>query len=697
MKKRILLTLLLAMATALLLALAVGATTIYKDAEGKVLFSYEMNENNIITAYEGAFPKTDAQGNALTWYVTATATEGGNTVKTVSSVLTMDSEYSSLTNGEYKYTKSTVNTKNIVSVYFPQNSGITKLTLANDGYKNNISYDPFGTEILFVYLPNTLKTLPDRIVQGSKALVCEMPSDMPITTISRVSFYQAKCLREVNIPSTVTEICGTSANDGTAFYMCESLERVTFGENSQLEKIGTMAFYKNYKLSEARLPDSVKTVEGWAFYQAALVVSPFGEGSRCEKIGGRAFSEIATLKTFIVPATLKTVDILGSNDYGPLALSTVESVTFGTAAPITELSMGFFAKAVIGKIVLPEGPTNIPARYFMGATLTDVTFPSTVETASERVFQSTKIEIIRFGANFKHFINSSTDHHSFTNVTSGVKEVYLPASFYAEVPDTQYQTSYAFAFGSSGDIKFFYTGTEAELAKAIENFNTTLKVGDQNWKFRGATIKSYAEYVADPDSFASGNYIFWGYDACDAFCVPFYDESTKPQSTIVYENYLESGSKTSLCPLCGGYKAGAPMAPLFTSLGYSVYTGTNGGVAVGFVINKSAIEEYISYTGKSLEFGVFAASESRLGGDDAVFANGEFNSCVIGAAIDGTSISVFEIKVFGFTTDAQKNASLILGGYVITTDGESKAVSYLQPTKPTGGKYSAFTFNQLCA
>ena len=697
MKKKALI-IFLTVAFVLLLAIGVSASTIYKDAEGNTLFSYEMDANSIITSYEGEFPKVDADGNALTWYVTATATEGGNTVKTVNSILTVGSEYSSLTNGEYKYTKSTVNTKNVVAVYFPSNAGITKLTLNDGGYKNKISYDPTGTEILFVYLPNTLTTLPERIVQGSKALVCEMPSDMPITTISRVSFYQAKCLREVNIPSTVTEICGTSANDGTAFYMCESLERVTFGENSQLETIGTMAFYQNYKLYDVRLPDSVKTVSAWAFYKTALVESPFGEGSRCEKLGGRCFSDISTLKTFIVPATLKTVDILGSNDHGPLALSTVESVTFGTAAPITELSMGFFSKTVIGKIVLPEGPTNIPARYFMGATLTEVIFPSTVVTAGERVFQSTKIEIIRFGANFKHFINSATDHHSFTNVTSGVKEVYLPASFYAEVPDTQYQTSYAFAFGSSGDIKFFYTGTAEQLAKAIENFNTTIAAGTSNWKFRGATIKSYAEYVADPESFASGNYIFWGYDPCAAFCTPFYTEDTVRESTIVYESYLMGGVKTTLCPLCGGYSDGEETPALFGCLGYSAPQYGVGGITLCYTINKDAIREYELATGKSITYGIFAASYEKLGENEAVNADGTFADCAIGTEIDGSITNVFEIKIIGFVTEAQMSAKLVLSAYVIAAKGEEKAVSYMQPSPQADGtRYSYITYNDVNA
>lgn len=697
MKKKSLIALLI-IAFVLLLAVGVSASTIYKDTEGNTLFSFEANANNIITSYEGEFPKVDAQGNALTWYVTSTVTEGANTVKTVASVLTLDENYITLNDGTFSYKTNTVTNKNTVSVNFPSDSGITTLNLSGGGYKRNSGWDPQGTEILFLYLPNTLTTLPERIVQGSKVLVCEMPSDMPIAEISYVAFYEAKCLREVNIPSSVTIIHGVDQKMGTAFYACSSLERVTFGKNSLLETIGNRVFYQNTSLKYVRLPDSVKKIGEHAFSCTALVESPFSESSRCEEIGGRAFGEISTLKTFIVPATLKKADIFGSNDYGPLALSTVELVTFGNSAPITELLPSFFGKAIIGKIVLPKGPTNIPAWYFTGATLTDVTFSSTIETASERVFQGAKVETIRFGASFKHFVNSKVDNHSFTNVTANVKEVYLPASFYAEKPDTDYQTSYAFAFGSSGDIKFFYTGTEAELAIAIDNFNTTIAVGTNNWKFRGATIKSYAEYVKDPESFASGNYIFWGYDPCAAFCTPFYEEDTVRESTIVYESYLEVGLKTTVCPLCGGNDGGELTPALFNCLGYSASQYGVGGISVGYVINKDAIAEYEKATGKTVSYGVFAASYDRLGENEAVSANGTFASYVIGTQIDGSIVNVFEIKIIGFTTEAQKSAKLVLGAYLIATKGEERAVSYMQPyASQNGGRYSYTTYNDISA
>lgn len=696
-KKLLLISLILALAA--LFALGISASTVYKDESGNVMFSYEVDEKNIISEYTGEFPKTDSAGNHLTWYVTATSSENGNTVKTVASFLTMDEAFVTLNaDGVYSYKNNTgVTNLKVVAVSFPYDSGIKKLSLTNDGYRNAYSYTSNTAEILFIYLPNTLTELPGRIAQSTRVLVCDIPFDTPITKISHVAFHDSRCLREINIPATVTIIDGKSANDGTAFYQCESLKRVNVAPNSQLETIGNMAFYKNHSLEYINIPDSVKTVGGWAFYQAALVESPFGAGSRCETIGGRAFSEISTFKTFIVPSNLKSVDILGGQDYGPLALSTVELITFGNATPVTELMPSFFGRVTAGKIILPEGPTSIPSRYFVSATVADICFPSTIETAYERAFENTTVEIIRLGANFKYFANTKVDNHSFTNVTKSIKAVYIPASFYAEKPEVVYQVSYAFDMGGNSNVDFFYTGTAEELAVALVNFKEgTLASGTNNYRFLNATIISYEEYILDPEAYEKGNYIVYGCDPCEAFCLPFYTEDTVAEATIVYESYLEKGIKTTICPICSALGKGEDVDSLFTCQGYSVPENGQGGISVFYLINDGAIAEYERVTGKRISYGVFAASQAKLGENEAVNVDGTLAEFVLGQEIDGTYIGAFEIKVTGFVTEEQKAAKIVLGAYAITADEEEATVSYLMASTPVqGAKYAYITFNEI--
>ena len=677
-------------------AISVSATCIYKDTEGNELFRFEADENSIITTYEGSFPKTNSSGDALTWYVTATSTENENTIKTVVSILTLDENYATLNNGTYSYKTSTVNTKNVVSVYFPSDKGITTLNLADDGYKNKNNWDPTGTEILFVYLPATLTTLPDRIVQGSKALVCEMPSEMPIETISKVCFYEAKCLREVNIPSSVTLIDGESVGEGAAFYNTTSLERVTFGSNDNLETIGTMAFHKS-GLKYITIPDSVKTIGQHAFSLTQLVTSPFTEKSRLETIGGRAFGDISTLQAFIVPSTITSVEIFGENnynDYGPLAESTIQLVTFGNADTSVSLPSAFFGRAKITKIVFADWITAIPSWYFVTATIDDVTFGENVETVGERVFQGANVNKIRLGAGFKYFTNSIIDHHSFTYGANSIKEIYIPASFYAQAPETTYQVSYAFECGKSSNIKFFYTGTKEQLATSMYNFlNSTKSPTDNNGKFTGATQISWADYSANPDNYASGNYIIYDYNACDAFYAGIHDERVESS----YPNgYGSVGTKLSGCVHKGcTLNTKEELSPLFTCLGYSFDENGNGGISVGYNVNKAAILEYEELTGAEVSYGLFAGIKAGLGTDDVIGENGEAVDGAIVAGFENSKYSFMFIKMYGFNED-NKDTLFAIGAYVEVANEEGKAYSYLQADAPADGeKYSFIKYNDF--
>ncbi|MBQ8146596.1 MAG: leucine-rich repeat domain-containing protein [Clostridia bacterium] len=690
MKRKLLLFIIAVACFMCIFAVCIGASTIYKDTQGNQLFRLEADSSGVITSYEGEFPKTDENGNALTWYVTATGTEGENTVKTVDCVLTTDSAHFSITNGKYSYIGSTVTQYNVVSVNFPNDAGITSLGLAHDGYRGSSVYtfSPNATEILFVYLPKTLTSLPSRFGQGSKILICQIPDEVSVSVISHVMFHDARCLREINIPSSVTEISGKSKNDGAAFYNAVSLEKVTFASNDNLTTIGNMAFHQT-GLKYVTIPDSVTTIGEHAFSYTSIIDSPFTESSRLTTVGGRAFSNISTLKTFIVPATITSAVILGTDDYGPLAESTVELVTYGNSAPITEMPRCFFGRAIIGKIILPNGPTEIPERYFINSKIQDVQFSDTIVTARERVFQNATVEVIRLGKNFKHFTNGYQNHHSFVFNAVGLKEMYIPASFYKDAPDTAYQVSYAFQCGSSNNIKFFYTGTAEELAVAMDNFkNTTTSSGDNNGKFTGATQISWSEYSANSESYASGNYIIYDYGVCDAF----YGGEHNISVAINYPRLDKEGTRITGCTNAGCKNNTTETLPaLIECRGFSSPENGAGSIAIGYSVNENAIAFYEEATGSAISYGAFAISEKKLGAGDVLNTDGAI-------VVDMTQYKhvAFELKISGFTTEEQKSANLCLGAYVIATTDDENEVFYIQATDPNeGAKYSYVTYNDF--
>ena len=691
MKKKILLMLTIFTLLMCVFAISVSATYIYKDTEGNELFSCELDSSSIITTYEGEFPKVDAQGNALTWYVTGTTNENGNTIKTVASVLTTDATYFSIVDGEYKYITSTVTQYNVVAVNFPDNAGITKLGIENEGFRQSktFSFNPNDTELLFLYLPKTLVDLPNRLAQGSKMIVCDIPDEVYETSIFNAMFYEAKNLREVNIPSSVVEICGyVNSGDGYPFRNAVSLERITFGPNSQLKTIGNSAFRES-GLKYITLPDCVESIGEHAFSSTKLVHGPFTETSQIKTIGGRAFNGISTLETFLIPAHLTNVVLYGNNDYGPLSESTVQRIIFTSNAPSTAIPKGFLARATIVEIDFPSWITEIPARFFSAATIDDITIPDTVISIGERAFQDANVGTLRLGAGFKYFTNSIEDHHSLTYGIKNVREVYIPASFYAEAPETVYQVSYAFHFGNLSNIKFFYTGTKEQLATSMYNFlNSTKSPTDNNGKFTGATQISWADYSANPDNYASGNYIIYDYNACDAFYAGIHDERVESS----YPNgYGSVGTKVSGCVHKGcTLNTKEKLSALFTSLGYSTSETDGTGISIGYRVDYDAIKTYEELTGTTLSYGMFATTKQAVGNGDIFDADGNTVSGAITLDVTKSGFTFLSLKMVGFDTENSKEVEFAIGAYAVTTQDGKKSYSYIQEDTPLENQKYAF-------
>jgi hypothetical protein len=327
MKKRLIFTLMLAVAIMCMLAVYASATVYYysEDDLENPIFQYEtktITEKNadnrdvtwtVIDTYKGAFPKTDSDGNPLTWFVVSTETSGSDTVKTVRSVKTGDPRYFTINEGAYSYggTEGKVATQyNVVSVNFQGDLGITTLSLENDGYRVGTiyAYDYNSTELLFIYLPETLTALPERIIQNTKTIVCDMPSNMPITQISHVAFYHVKNLREINIPSSVVKILSQDEKNGSTFNGCSQLQKVTFGENSNLTTLQPFVFHKCTMLKDITLPTSVTTVGYGVFSECkSLVDCPIPLENNITSFGNDIFYNCTSLKTAIIPACITSL------------------------------------------------------------------------------------------------------------------------------------------------------------------------------------------------------------------------------------------------------------------------------------------------------------------------------------------------------------------------------------------------------
>ena len=528
----------------------------------------------------------------------------------------------------------------------------------------------------------------------------------------------------------MTEIKSETSGNGLAFYLTRSLISVTFGENSQLTTVGPSAFLAS-AIRYIRLPDSVTTLKTYAFGSCYnLQESPFSETSRCTAWGGRAFDS-AHIKEMIIPAGLTNVEIFGQNDYGPFALATVENVRFGTSQAIPNLHKSFFARANIGNLVIPEGPTFIPNYFFTSATISEVKFPNTVKTAGHRVFLGTTVEKIRFGASFESFVSDTTDHFSFTHLAKGIKEIYLPASFYKLDPETKYRVSYAFAAENSSNIKFFYTGSATDLATTMENFKKQTDPYTANDKFLNATqISYYDDYFGNEANYEKGNYIIYDYNVCDAFYESIHEEDNNAcvincdrckvygqmekepvhihLTTIEYANgYTALGVITSKCQNEGCVEninaVTSEAQAIFGGVQYAIRK-TGIGIVFSYEIYNEAIEVYNEIAQSDLEYGVLAVFKDRLSGEPIV--DGVAQSGVASIDLSGRGVSMIDFIIKG--EEAQWNmAHPTLDGkttkdrelYMIGYAKDESGITYFEKDtqSTTVANVKAITYTSLLA
>ncbi|MGM9665205.1 MAG: leucine-rich repeat domain-containing protein [Eubacteriales bacterium] len=290
-----------------LMAIAASAATIYKDEGGNELFRYDTttkNSKEVLGTTSGSFPRTDGEGDGLTWYVESTGTdEGGNTVKTVVSKKTK--EVTSVTDGTLKYTGVWNFNKTVVSIDFTGIEGITTFAAAFGGAGN------WGkSEILFFYVPDTATSLVARMFQSTPIIKCEIGENSALTSVSS-AFYDARYLQEIFIPKNVNEITEyvqETANVPT-FQECYSLGKVEFHKNSTLKKIGISTFQTCVSLESITFPNSLTTIESKAFWNCAnLTYANLGASlttflhTSGEGNGNSTFYMCDALETVVIPA-----------------------------------------------------------------------------------------------------------------------------------------------------------------------------------------------------------------------------------------------------------------------------------------------------------------------------------------------------------------------------------------------------------
>ncbi len=275
-------------------------------------------------------------------------------------------------------------------------------------------------------------------------------------------------------------------------------------------------------------------------------------------------------------------------------------------------------------------------------------------------------------------------------------------------------------YGCTSLNTVFFVGTKDELNTLLDGTSTT--GNDPFWAVVGENrenLISYADYQKLSDK--SGKYMVYDYSWCEAYndgnhettpinacvgncsvCENLIVKHTEEENlsvNIEYANYAQAGSKTVICNNEGcTHNVSTETPALFTLLGSSVPESGNGSLAIGFIVNKSAVAAYVELTDKTFNYGLFVGSQNRLGNSDIMDEDGNTIDGIISAEMSRRELDVFELKIVGFESDGLKSLKIAMGAYIVEKDAEGTKISYLQAGTPNEGeKYYFASYNDIIA
>ena len=381
-------------------------------------------------------------------------------------------------------------------------------------------------------------------------------------------------------------------------------------------------------------------------------------------------------------------------------------------------------------IEIPEGTLRMSNTYSKTSTWTNVMYvkaPSTLVVCRSNSFQAcSKIKVMDFSkANMsdagKEFFtnNSSVEKIIFPAISTDLGQWSLHGLSALEcvyIPGTV-ETTNSLLNSNTGSGKFvlFYTGT---LKEDTQHTSLYTSLNDSTIvELKWDATKSDSYYI-DLAKTEGKKYIVYDYSACNAFydgkhtnvelspCLSvcsvcnskiFNHVSEYETFAIEYANgFMAEGKKITTCLSEGCmYSAEENTLPLFTCLGYSTPTDGREGLAIGFTLDKEALNEYKAATGKAFNYGVFAVLKDRLGDNDVFAQDGTAIEGSINADITSYEFVAFELRIEGFI-DEYKDVKLAMGAYVAETDGETTKYSYLQAGTPAENeKYCFVSYNDI--
>ena len=450
------------------------------------------------------------------------------------------------------------------------------------------------------------------------------------------------------------------------FKSSSSLVTVVGFENVDATNIGHATFMGCTSLETVSLPTDIVRISSSMFWGCRkITITNLAECTQLTTIGSSAFQDTSYLN-FVLPDTVTTIEksafqsAFKDGDGG--------SFTIGKNSQLVTIGDSAFedCRKMPANVYIPSTVTSIGKNAFLKCYTTQ-TFENLencqITTIEDGTFQYvTALTTIKIPKTVTTIGSAFADNNNLTLV-------YIPSSV-TSIADT-------FTGGKPTNAVFIYTGFDASVLSTCS-------------KIAGANVIQASNY--DSTVSYSGINLVVGYSSCVAYNNGNHGETSK---TIEVTSYTDVIKVHQMCLDCQNALETDEIAPLFTCLGYSTAEFANGGISVGYNVNKDAISEYETISGVEVSYGLFAGTKQGLGTNDVIGEDGKAVAGAITAGFENSKYSFMFIKMFGFNED-NKDTPFAIGAYVAVDNGEGKEYSYLQNEKPqNGAKYSFVSYNSV--
>ena len=346
-----------------------------------------------------------------------------------------------------------------------------------------------------VVIPDGVKVIGDGSpVFGNTVESVTIPTSA--TEIAEMAFYGCSALKSV----TFAEESQLKKIGESAFYTATSLETLTIPEG--VTEIGTNAFYATHALREINLPASLTTVCGGDWFGKLFT---FGTTAGApQSLSAVNFADGNSVYS-------SHDGVVYSADGKTLIYCPAKKTSIDWLAGVETIKTDSFFRSTIADLQIPEGVTTIEKNAFKFCAATSAIFPSTLKSIGRMAFYSSKLNSIIFSEGLETIAASAFDEVYFSkdgSITLPASLISVGSSAFGCVTDSGKKVDVtvlgsgtelgSYFIPNSGNITLIgYPGSTAEAyANALgDNKNLTFKLigGSEEKEIESVTLPTTLE------------------------------------------------------------------------------------------------------------------------------------------------------------------------------------------------------------